>query len=71
MAVVIAGDERPPKMLGSFPISDGKAETVKNEVMAQTKKWGISPETSDVQPAMTLWDTTNSNSGNSMLNTHF
>ena len=63
LVVLIGGDERPPKAIGSFPIADGKAETVSNEVIKQTKKWGVGNEPGETKPCVTLWDNASSNSG--------
>ena len=67
LVVLAGGDERPPKLLGSFPIADGKAETVAKEVIAKAKEWKIGNEEGEAKPCLTLWDTTASNSGISKL----
>ena len=38
MPLVVSGDERPPKMLESFEINDGKAATNEETVVKQVAK---------------------------------
>ena len=64
MPLVVSGDERPPKMLGSYELNDGKAATIKETVVKEAEPWGIGKKDGEAKPAMTLWDTTNTNSGN-------
>ena len=68
MPLVVSGDERPPKMLESYEINDRKAATIEESVVKEVWgncNWGIGEEDGQAQakPAMTLWDTTNTNSG--------
>ena len=64
--VVVSGDERPPKMRKSYEINDGKAATIKGTLVTEAETWGnlgIGKEHGQAKPAMILWDTTNTNSG--------
>ena len=63
LVVLVSGDERPPKSIGSFPIPDGRAETISREVIKQAKEWGVGEEENEAKPCLTLWDNTNVNSG--------
>ena len=41
MPILIAGDDRPPHLLGSVVIPDGKAATVASAVVSQCREWGV------------------------------
>ena len=54
------------KMLESYEINDRKAATIEESVVKEVWgncNWGIGEEDGQAKPAMTLWDTTNTNSG--------
>ena len=61
LSISIAGDERKPQHVGSFPLVDGKGETIAKETVEQCAKWGVGKD--GVLPAMQLWDTASNNSG--------
>ena len=44
MALVVSGFERPPKMLGSYELNDGKAAMIKETVVKEAESWGIGKE---------------------------
>ena len=62
MPVLVAGDERDPKMIGSFELVDGKGATVAETVVKEAKARGIGKEDGRA-PVLSIWDTTASNSG--------
>ena len=64
MPILAAGDDRPPHMLGSFKIPNGKAASIRDTVMKETKSWGIGKDEGEAKPCLTVWDTTKTNSGN-------
>ena len=61
LTISIAGDERPPQHIGSFPLVDAKGETIAKETVDQCAKWGVGKEGKD--PVMQLWDTAANNAG--------
>ena len=65
MPLVVSGDERPPIILESYEVKDGKATTIEETVvkkMVSWGNWGIGKEDEQAKPSMTLWDTTNTSS---------
>ena len=63
MPVVVSGDERPPKSIGSFKLPSSKAISIATTVVEEAASWGIGSGPDQVKPVLTLWDTTNANSG--------
>ena len=44
MVVMVAGEERPPNMIGSFPLADGKGSKVAEAVVKKAKEWKVGVE---------------------------
>jgi hypothetical protein len=65
MPVVISGDERNPKHIGSFKLPNGCGFTIAATVVQEVREWGVKQE--EPKPVMMVFDTTSSNSDMTMM----
>ena len=52
MVVMVEGEKRPPNMIGSFPLADGKGSKVAEAVVKKAKEWKVGVEEGEAKPCL-------------------